>query len=232
MLSLAEIRQKVREKIRYRIARHRQTPLRRKISTLLEQIPFSPKIDWLYFLQFEGQPPTKGRVRFEGTIRWASIDDLEALNNCKPKRATFEQRLANGDRCLIAVTADKRVVGYEWFSIAPIHNEGHWGFQFAIPPDTVYAYDAYVKETHRMVGLWNAFKSKLAELMQEEARNKILVFIELGNNHSFTTHFRFGFQAIRETKVLRFFGLITHYNRTLHHDLKLIKKLSMPQAGR
>jgi L-amino acid N-acyltransferase YncA len=161
----------------------------------------------LCFLTFTGIPRVapqmlRGRV----SVREGTPGDVAALTALEGKRAVFESRFARGDRCVVAI-ADGRVVGYEWFSDRPVHHEAEWNYGIAVPPDAVYAYDAYIAPTHRNSGVWLRFKAHLAEWMAMHGKREVITFIDEGNVASWNTHVRFGFRPADTVLAIRVLGV-------------------------
>jgi GNAT superfamily N-acetyltransferase len=175
---------------------------------LLRQVPRRPiDVGRLCFLQLEGLPqvPSSTRVRHI-EVRFATMNDLDALCGLQDKRGEFEQRLRNGDKCIVA-SIRGRVVGYEWICDSGVHREAEWDYPITIPGGYVYAYDAFIDPAYRNTGVWLRFKQYLAGWMAAQGKQGVLTFVDYGNWPSLRTHLRFGFQPTGSVLALRIAGL-------------------------
>jgi GNAT superfamily N-acetyltransferase len=175
---------------------------------LLRQVPLRPiDVGRLCFLQLDGLPQVPASTRVGHIeVRFATVDDLDALCNLQDKRDEFEQRLRAGDRCIVA-TVQGRIVGYEWFCDSTVHRETEWDYPIAIPGGYVYAYDAFIDPAHRNTGVWLRFKQHLAAWMAAQGKHGVLTFVDYGNWPSLRTHLRFGFQPTGSVLALRIAGV-------------------------
>lgn len=191
-----------------RVSALARTPRLLVAQKLLRRVPLRPvDVGKLCFLQLNGLPqvpPTM--LRGHAQVRFATLDDLEALTQLQDKRELFRARFADGDRCLVALV-NNRIVGYEWFSDSPSHHETSWGYRISIPGGFVYAYDAFIDPAHRNTGLWLRFKAHLADWMAACGKRGVLTFVDYGNWPSLRTHLRFGFQPADTVMALRVLGL-------------------------
>ena len=192
-----------------RLAELRHTPALLLAQKALRQIPFKPlDVGKLCFLRLDKIPRVApGLLRGPGTIRPASVDDLDALVALRNLREVFLSRFAQGDRCVVAEVGG-RIAGYEWFCERDIHEETEWGYRITIPPGFVYAYDAFIDPQYRNSGIWLRFKAYLGERMMQTGQTGVLTFIDFGNWPSLRTHLRFGFQPVNEVLVLRILGVL------------------------
>jgi GNAT superfamily N-acetyltransferase len=175
---------------------------------LVRRVPLRPiDVGKLCFLQLNSVPSVPpSMLRGHADVRFATADDLEALAQLQDKRALFEHRFGEGDRCVVALV-DGRVIGYEWFSDGPVHRETGWDYPIAVPRGYVYAYDAYIDPAFRNTGVWLRFKAYLAEWMTARGKRGVLTFVDYGNWPSLRTHLRFGFQPTESVLALRIAGL-------------------------
>lgn len=203
-----------------------------QLRNLLQRIPFKPiDINCLYFLEYAGVPRYQtGFIRTRYEVRRAALDDLPGLVACQATPETFLNRFAMNDHCVVAVSGDN-VVGYEWFCDKPFHLEERYGYRIQIPPDGIYAYDAFILPEHRVSGIWPTFKAVfLRELMQNLHKRNVITMIDHGNYLSMNTHLRFGFQLIRAVFVLKLFGKSFFINRKINRG-NLSPALQAPFAG-
>ena len=175
---------------------------------LVRRIPLRPiDVGKLCFLQLNSVPQVPAAMlRGDADVRFASVDDLDALGRLRDHKPLFRRRFADGDRCVIAII-DGRVVGYEWFSDGAVHHETGWGYRIAIPGGYVYAYDAYIEPAYRNTGLWLRFKAHLADWMAARGKHGVLTFVDYGNWPSLRTHLRFGFRPTESVLALRIVSL-------------------------
>jgi GNAT superfamily N-acetyltransferase len=145
-------------------------------------------------------------LRGHAQVRFATVDDLGGLAQLQNKGDLFRDRLADGDRCVIAL-ADGRIIGYEWFSESLVHHETAWGYHIAIPGGYIYAYDAYIDPAYRNTGVWLRFKAYLGEWMAVRGKRGVLTFVDYGNWPSLRTHLRFGFEPTESVLALRVISL-------------------------
>ena len=175
---------------------------------LLRRVPFRPiDIGKLCFLQLNGVPKVPAAMlRGHADVRFATLNDLDGLADLQDKSAIFRDRLAAGDRCVVAIV-DNRIVGYEWFSDSLVHHEAAWGYRITIPGGFVYAYDAYIDPAYRNTGVWLRFKAYLADWMIARGKHGVLTFVDYGNWPSLRTHLRFGFEPTESVFALRVIGV-------------------------
>ena len=179
-----------------------------RLRNLLQRIPYRPiDINCLYFLEYAGLPPRETAFRrLRGEIRGATLDDLDGITRCQSTPHAFLKRFQSNDHCVVAVV-DGHIVGYEWFCDKPFHLEERYSYKIEIPPDAIYAYDAFILPEHRLAGIWLKFKTAyLRELMQALRKRKILTMIDHGNHMSMNTHLRFGFRLVRMVLIVKLFG--------------------------
>jgi len=190
-----------------RLAELRRTPSLLLAQKVLRRVPFRPvDVGKLCFLRLESIPQiAPGLLRGPGSVRAATLDDLEALVKVCNHRDGFLDRFAAGDRCAVAEVAG-RIVGYEWFCDRDIHEETAWGYRIIIPAGYVYAYDAFIEPRYRNSGIWLRFKAYLGDLMRETGHIGVLTFVDYGNWPSLRTHLRFGFKPHTEVFVIKILG--------------------------
>lgn len=190
------------------VATLRRLPLLAIVHKLAHLIPFRPvDVSKLCFLRFDGVPfVSPSMIRGRTTVRRGTSADLAGLATLQDRRAIFESRFAEGDHCVVAC-ADGRIVGFEWFSDRDSHREAEWGYEIAIPPGSVYAYDAYVDPQYRNSGVWIRFKAYMSDWMSVHGKRDVITFVEHGNLPSLRTHLRFGFapeKTVLAIKILWF----------------------------
>jgi len=185
-----------------------RTPPLLLAQTLLRRVPLRPiDVGKLCFLQLNGVPNVPAAMlRGHADVRFATVDDLDALARLQNRKPLFCRRFADGDRCVIAII-DGRIVGYEWFSDSPVHHDTGWGYRITIPGGYVYAFDAYIDPAYRNTGLWLRFKAHLAEWMAARGKQGVLTFVDYGNWPSLRTHLRFGFRPTESVVALRIISL-------------------------
>ncbi len=183
----------------------------------------------LFFLKYDGLPANVTRTPFKGNVCWASEEHVHALAQCCNKPDVFRKRFDYGNHCLMALNENKTVVGYEWFSLNSDYHECKYNYDFSIPDDTVYAFDAFILNEYRMQGIWNIFKEKLSELMQQNKRNKIITYIEFGNLQSFKTHFRYGFEIYEMVDIMNLGKYCLSRQHPITHCRENMQLLANPQ---
>jgi GNAT superfamily N-acetyltransferase len=190
-----------------RLVELRRTPSLLLAQKVLRRVPFRPvDVGKLCFLRLDRIPQiATGLLRGPGSVRAATVDDLDALVAVRGHRDVFMDRFAEGDRCAVAEVAG-RIVGYEWFCDRDIHEETAWGYPIAIPAGYVYAYDAFIDPRYRNSGIWLRFKAYLGDLMRENGHIGVLTFVDYGNWPSLRTHLRFGFKPDTEVFVIKILG--------------------------
>ena len=178
------------------------------LRNLLQRIPLKPiDVNCIYFLEYAGLPSAKTSFRRgRGEIRRATLDDLNGITMLQNTPQAFVKRFQSDDHCAVAIV-DGQIVGYEWFCANPLHAEERYSYQIGIPPDTIYAYDAFILPEYRLAGIWLKFKTiYLRRLMQTLGKRKIITMIDHGNCLSMNTHLRFGFRVVGCVFVVKLFG--------------------------
>jgi GNAT superfamily N-acetyltransferase len=178
------------------------------VRAAFDRVPMRPvTVNRLHLIRYDGIPQVPdGSVRGPAEVRAGRPEDIDALVRCMGERAMFVERFASGDRCAVAVV-DGDIAGYEWFSTHPRHIVPPFGYTIEIPPGSVYAYDAYILPAYRLCGIWLAFKRHLAGLMRGTSRNRVLAYVEYGNDLSLKTHLRFGFVHFKTVTLVRALGV-------------------------
>ncbi len=178
------------------------------VRAALDRVPMQPVIvSRFHLLHLEGIPQVpEGSPRGPARIRAGQPEDIEGLVRCQDQRDTFLVRFASRDHCAVAVV-NGEIVGYEWFSTRPRHLVPPFEYPIDLPPGSVYAYDAYILPKYRLCGIWLGFKSHLAELMRAHSLNRVLTYVEYGNDLSLRTHLRFGFVHFKTATVVRAPGI-------------------------
>jgi GNAT superfamily N-acetyltransferase len=190
-----------------RVTSLRHTPFLLLVQKTLRQVPLKPvDVGKLCFLRLDRVPDVpRPWLRGPGIARRGTPADLAGLVQLRDQEATFLERFAAGDRCVVA-EVNGRIVGYEWFCDRAVHRDEAWGYQIAIPAGFFYAYDAYIDPAFRNAGLWLRFKAYLGDLMTASGKRGVLTFVDYGNWPSFKAHVRFGFKpdtTVLAVKVLR-----------------------------
>ena len=163
------------------------------------------KINLMYFLKYENIPEFK-ETRYYYQLRWADENDLKSLTECLPKNEIYINRFKRGDHCVVIEDHQKKIIGYEWFTINPTHLELITGYNVVVPNNSIFAYDAYIIPEYRIRGIWVAFKKKSVDLMRKYNRINIITFVFSGNKLSLNTHFRFGFVIYQRVISLKLFN--------------------------
>ncbi|PYU11624.1 MAG: hypothetical protein DMG37_16100 [Acidobacteria bacterium] len=190
------------------------------VRNLLQRIPFKPvDINCLHFLEYTGIPHLGTALpRTNCAVRRASLKDLPGMTECQRTPEVFLKRFEMKDHCAVAII-ESRIVGYEWFCEKPSHLEERYAYKIEIPPDAIYAYDAFILPEHRLSGIWVRFKTTyLRKLMETLSKRKIIAMIDRGNYLSMNTHLRFGFRPIRTVFVCKLFGKSFFINRNAHNN--------------
>jgi GNAT superfamily N-acetyltransferase len=210
---------------RGRVTSLRRTPLLLLIQKMLRQVPLKPvDVGKLCFLRLDGVPQVpRSWLRGPGIARRGTLADLAGLVHLRNQEATFLERFAAGDRCVVA-EVDGRIVGYEWFCDQADHRDEAWGYRIAIPSGLIYAYDAYIDPAFRNAGVWLRFKAYLGDLMIESGKRGVLTFVDYGNWPSLKTHARFGFKPDTTRLAVKILGWTISRNvdatgRPLQRDL-------------
>jgi L-amino acid N-acyltransferase YncA len=175
---------------------------------LLLRIPSKPiDINCVHFLEHTGIPSGKTSFRRgRGEIRGATMDDLNGITTLQNTPQAFVRRFQSNDYCAVAIV-DGHIVGYEWFCVKPFHMEERYSYKIEIPPDAIYAYDAFILPEHRLAGIWLKFQTiYLRQLMQALGKQKVVTMIDHGNRLSMSTHLRFGFRVVGRVYVVKLFG--------------------------
>jgi GNAT superfamily N-acetyltransferase len=188
-----------------KINRFKAQPVFFKVQYLLKKIPFQPIMISRFFLLSLNAVPDKNYTRKVTQIRMATMDDIKGMCLLENKPHLFKTWLERGDFCAVAVDNDE-IVGFEWFSVADCYHEERFNYKIIIPPDTVYAFDGYIKKSYRLRGIWIQFKLFLKQWMESNGRKKIIVLIDYGNDPSIKTHLRFGFYTFNDVHWVKIFG--------------------------
>jgi hypothetical protein len=114
----------------------------------------------------------------------------------------FLRRFEATDFCVVA-EADEKIIGYAWFSIAPVYDDLYFGFRFQIPNDSVFGYDGFIVPEYRLTGAWPKFYSFLGSWMKQVGRTAVFTAVEHSNRVSLGTHLRFGFEPYATVWVVR-----------------------------
>lgn len=140
------------------------------------------------------------------TVKSATTRDLRAMADREETAKLFAERLANREHCVVAM-ADNRLVGYEWYCDAPFHMEERYSYKLQIPPDTLYAHDAFVQPNYRRLGVWTLFHVVyLRYLMLRLRKSRIIAMVDHDNRASIAAHSKFGYRIYARVFVLKIFG--------------------------
>jgi GNAT superfamily N-acetyltransferase len=179
-------------------------------------------VNCLCFLEYAGIP-SRNRAFVGGrdgtVVRDATLKDMEGIAGCQNTPQAFLNRFHARDYCAVAV-AEGRIVGYQWFCDHPCHVEERYSYRIALPPDTIYTYDAFILPEYRLTGIWMKFHSwYLRELMQRLDKKRILTMVDHGNLLSMNTHLRFGYRPVRKVLVTKAFGKSFFLNAPLRQSV-------------
>lgn len=178
------------------------------LQDLLQRIPFQPLRLACFSLFLLDQIPMLPLCSEEegSEIRPGCLDDIEELLRCENKREIFLRRFQAGERCLVALR-NGRIVGYEWFSPAPVHLEERYRYPIKVPSDTLYVYDAYVTPEFRRQGVWRRLMQQILHSANQSGRKKVLLLIDCENEHSMRLHLRLGFYPVKRVLYFRLCGI-------------------------
>lgn len=198
------------------------------VRSLLQRIPFKPvDINFLHFLEYEGVPNSFAALpRTNCEVRRATRKDFPGITECQRTPEVFLKRFEMQDHCAVAIIQGQ-IVGYEWFCEKTSHVEERYAYKVDIPPEAVYAYDAFILPEHRLSGIWLKFKATyLRQLMEESGKRKIITMIDSGNHLSMNTHLRFGFRPVCTVFVFKVLGKSFFISRKAEDS-----KLSFPSRA-
>ena len=148
-------------------------------------------------------------IRGPGKIRQGHPGDLDGLVLLgEASREVFARRLAAGDRFAVALL-DDRIIGYEWFSTNAYHMAEPFHYRIEIPPDSLYAFNAFILPEYRVAGVWLKLKAYVASLMQDLNRTSMLTYVESGNRLSLNSHLRFGFKPCKKVFIIHMQGVFS-----------------------
>jgi GNAT superfamily N-acetyltransferase len=192
--------------LRNKVARNLRDPPFIILQTLFSKLPSnSVGVIGFYLLQFGNaspQPnlPSRGR----GAVRAATPEDAYEMGQLENKHELVLRRFAEKENAVVGVV-DGKIVAYMWLSDKPFHIEDRYSYKINIPPNAVYAYDAYILPEYRISGLWTRLMLYAAGLMQKLDRDQLIALIDYQNRHSFNTHMRFGFLPFRNVYGIQLF---------------------------
>jgi hypothetical protein len=171
----------------------------------LWRLPGRPlDIHKLWLIRFEGAPqPSSKMLRGTATVRSGAPTDVDGMSLCEGKKAeVFLRRFDARDFCIVA-EADGRIIGYAWFSVAPVYDDLYFGFSFQVPSDSVFGYDGFIIPEYRLTGAWLKFQSFLGLWMKQVGKSAVFAAVEHSNRVSLATHLRFGFEPYATVWVVR-----------------------------
>lgn len=200
-----------------------------KIKTVLEKIPLRPLMIYRFFIFTLTDFSKENLNREFATLRFATLKDSSAIaqlqNNKENDESCIKKRFDNKDRCLLALHQDE-IVGHMWISLQPIHIEERSRFKFTIPDDAIFLYDQYIKEAHRLKGIWIQFQCFLKNELEQAQRRRLISLIDDDNSNSLKTHLRFGYTTSSSIFVVNFLNhciLNKRFNLTKPLTLRDIK---------
>ena len=166
------------------------------------KIPFKPfQVACFYKLKLENFP--SNRLRGFGNIREGTMGDVDAMSSLEPKdKQIFIDRFKTGEYCVVSVYENK-IIGYAWFSDKPNHLESRFKYDFIIPTDSIYAYDAFILPEYRIRGIWLFFQKFIFEKTKEISRKKVITMIDYDNANSLKTHIRFGYVIYKKVFFIK-----------------------------
>jgi hypothetical protein len=188
------------------VSRNLKSPPIVILQNILGKIPGEPvNVSRFYLVQFHNtpqrrSPPSRGR----GHVRAARPEDAYEMGQFENKHEIFLRRFAAKEHGVVAIV-DGKIVAYEWLSDKPFHIEERHLYKIDIPPNALYAYDAYILPEYRMSGIWFKLKLYSFDLMGKLGRDTVISFINQENRLSMNTHLRFGFVPFRRVYGARFF---------------------------
>jgi len=195
------------ESFRVRLKRFLKQPFFLILQGLLYRIPFQPvEIALFYLLYNDGLlPRRRAQDHGIGEVREGKPEDIETLTRIENKEETFLKRFKTGEICLVTLVNEK-VVGYEWFSMAPGHLEERYRYYFQIPSDTVYGYDAFILPDYRKKGLYYKIHERIWTLLKGLNKRRVMSMIDYGNAPSMGAHRNLGFYPKKIIFYFRFLG--------------------------
>jgi hypothetical protein len=195
----------------------------------LLRIPGTPlKYRVVYALKFTGPDNSKLRPRFPGQIRWGSSEDIPNIvksMNRFDKEEIFRRRIDNGDKCLVAITEEGSVAGYGWLTLGNRHIEDRTGCEFEFPESSIYAYDFFVKENHRLQGIWVGLMQLVLGSQYYNPEVGLRCLIAYGNCLSLRPHFRYGFEVYQRKTIITVLGKPFIFSRKFQNTDKNIQQI-------
>jgi GNAT superfamily N-acetyltransferase len=160
---------------------------------LIDKIPGRPvQLERFYILVLSCPKPLK--LKYFGTIREGSPGDIPGmclLENKNPE--LFSKRFDKLEFCAVAENNVNEIIGYGWFSDKAEHVEESLEYRLAIPHDTLYLYDLFIKREYRGRGVFDAFQNHYFQKSKQFERKHIICIISFGNDISLKAHFRLGY---------------------------------------
>ncbi len=173
---------------------------------LVEKITFhAVQIRKFHLLAYAGCPAGNGRG--PGLVRKGEPSDIAgmAMLEGSGKQKIFEERFRAGEHCTVAEYNGK-IIGYEWYSSSSYHIEQRYFYTVAIPENSIYAYDAFIRPDYRISGIWVRFKQHIGEEMRKLNRVRIITLIDSDNKLSLNTHTRFGYAPFKSVMLVKVAG--------------------------
>lgn len=197
-----------------RLERFRSLPLLTKIHLVLKRIPFQPVEVSRFFVLSLDAFPERFASRRVGGLRLATKEDIPKLCLLQNKPEVFAGWLDRGEHCVVALAGDE-IVGFNWFSSAEFYIEDLSGFRLAIPSDTIYAFDAFLKENYRLRGKWVQFLIFMKQWMDTAGKTRMITMVDFGNDPALKPLFRFGFKVTQDVLGLAVLGRRWFWRRSV-----------------
>jgi GNAT superfamily N-acetyltransferase len=196
---------------------------------LIDKIPGRPvQLERFYILVLSCPKPLK--LKYFGTIREGSPGDIPGmclLENKNPE--LFSKRFDKLEFCVVAENNVNEIIGYGWFSDKAEHVEESLEYRLAIPHDTFYAYDFFIKREYRIKGIWVVFQKYILDIASRLGRENIIATINFGNDLSLKTHVRFGYVVTSDVICVRLI------NKWIFHEksfpLKMCTETNKPSKA-
>lgn len=174
--------------------------------SVLEKIP-GIRIQLARFYVLQLSTPKGIKMRGFGVIRQGTPGDVVELSRLENKPyEVFSRRFKEGDFCLVAEDAEKKIIGYAWYTLKYFHTEERFNYRLTIPQDAIYGYDGFIDTRYRLRGTWVLFQKRLLEEAREASRMNLVTCIDYGNSPSIKAHLRFGYAPIKDVLIFSIMG--------------------------
>lgn len=190
---------------------------------LIDRITFRIiQVRRFHLLEYAGCPDA-ANTRGPGQVRQAGPADINgmAMLEHSGKGEIFRRRFSEGDHCAAAVRNEK-IIGYEWYTCTSPHQEQRYGYIIQVPPEAIYAYDAFIAPGYRISGIWVKLKKHVGEHMRRLGKRRIITLIDADNTLSLNTHLRFGFTVFKSVALVKVAGKM--YFREKKRDVHRTEK--------